>query len=561
MPAAHPTSPDYLLRAEPGVRRSLARRQARGALALAALLALAFAGTGAQIVRLAGKAPAGGGPRLAASEPIARTWVRPDITDRRGRLLATDVPLPSLYADPAMIGDVGETVEKLKQALPELDAVELLRQLSDPARRFVWVRRGLRPVDAQRVVDLGLAGLGFRREARRAYPAGTLGGHVLGAVNIDNKGVAGIERYIDETVGVEAALAPTRSRHEAVRLSLDLGAQHAVAEELKAALARYRAKAAAALVMDAASGEIVAAVSLPEIDPARPTDALDQSLIDRLMAGSFELGSVFKIITMALGLDTGATTLERIWDVRAPLQVGGFTIRDLYPQRRPLSAREVFIHSSNVGSGMIALEAGTDRQRDLLGRLGLLAPMRLESGPVAAPQLPANWGRTETVTIAYGHGLAVAPVQLAAAVASIVNGGTRVRPTVLARGVPPAPREEDRVVSATTSARIREIMRQAVSLPHGSGRKAEVAGLEIGGKTGTAEMPGQRGYQAKAVISTFVAIVPASAPRYVALVSLFEPQGTEETRGQITAGNNAAPTAGRIIARLAHLVGLGAAGP
>jgi cell division protein FtsI (penicillin-binding protein 3) len=230
---------------------------------------------------------------------------------------------------------------------------------------------------------------------------------------------------------------------------------------------------------------------------------------------------------------------------------GKHTISDLHPQGRPLSVRDVFIHSSNVGAGMIALEAGSARQIGFLSRFGLLSGARTEAGPVAAPIVPKRWGEIETVTIAYGHGLATTPVHFSAAVAALVNGGTKVTPTVLAR------RKElagDRLVRAETSAGIRELLRLNVTSPHGTGRRAEVAGYRVGGKTGTAEMPGKGGYQKKSVISSFVAAFPMDAPRFLTFVSLFEPRASEETKGQITAGLNAAPVTGRLIARVAPLL-------
>jgi cell division protein FtsI (penicillin-binding protein 3) len=313
--------------------------------------------------------------------------------------------------------------------------------------------------------------------------------------------------------------------------------------------------AAVGLVLDARTGEIVAAVSLPEIDPNRPADLLDPELLDRLTAGAFELGSVYKIITIALALELGLVDLDTVLDVRQGIRIGRHLITDPYPQGRPLTVREVFLYSSNVGAGMLALQAGTERQRAFLAKLGLLEAMRTEIGPVAPPQLPGSWGRAETITIAYGHGLAVAPLQFAVAGAAVVNGGQKLEPTFLRRA-DAAPAAEGPVVSAATSAGLRELMRLGVTHAAGTGRRAEVEGYGIGGKTGTAEMPGRGGYREKAVISSFLAAFPMESPRYLSLVMLFEPQGTPETGGRITAGVNAAPVTGRIVERIAPLLGV-----
>jgi cell division protein FtsI (penicillin-binding protein 3) len=340
-----------------------------------------------------------------------------------------------------------------------------------------------------------------------------------------------------------------------VRLSLDLGAQHSLEAELTSAVARHQAEGAAGVVMDVATGEVLAAASIPEIDPSHPSQSLDESRLDRLAAGTYELGSIFKAMTVAMALEAGTATLDKIYDVRATLHAGPYVIHDLHGADRPLSVSEIFIHSSNVGAGLIALDVGAERQRAFLARLGLIEAIRTEAGPVAAPTLPGRWGQAETITIAYGHGLAVAPLQFAAAAAALVNGGFKVTPRFVA--LPPAAEPaSSRVLSPETSAALRELMRRNVTSPYGTGRQADVPGYEVGGKTGTAEMPGRGGYRKNAVISSFLAAFPMSAPRYIVLIMLYEPKATAETKGQITAGVNAAPTAGRVIARVAPILGL-----
>jgi cell division protein FtsI (penicillin-binding protein 3) len=523
-------------------------------LAVFGAILLAFALIAGQLIRLGLKG--GGEVRITLAEPLARSWARPDIVDRQGRLLATDVGVHSLYADPLLVSDLDETVEKLTVALPGRDLADLRRALGDRSRRFVWIARGLSPRLAQRVHDLGLPGLYFRTELRRVYPLGALAGHLVGTVNTDNKGLAGLERMLDETGRVEAVQGPSRAPKPPLRLALDVGVQHALTEELKQAVTRYAAAAAAGLVLDAASGELLAGVSLPQVDPLRPAEWLDPARADRLSAGTFELGSIFKAVTVAMALEAGIADLDKVYDVRQPLVAGTYTIKDPYPQGRPLSVRDIFLHSSNVGAGMLALESGAERQRAFLARLGLTEPIRTEAGPVAPPQLPKTWGRIETITVGYGHGLAVAPLQFAAAVAALVNGGNRVVPTLLAPGAKDQPQQAVRLVSSETSARLREIMRLNVTNAGGTGRHAEAAGYRIGGKTGTAEMPGRGGYREKSVISSFVGAFPMDAPKYVVLVSLFEPQTGEAGAGHITAGANAAPATARIVERIAPLLGV-----
>jgi cell division protein FtsI (penicillin-binding protein 3) len=359
---------------------------------------------------------------------------------------------------------------------------------------------------------------------------------------------------LDETGRAEAVQGPSRASGAAVRMSLDIGIQHALTEELKQASARYSASTAAGLVLDAGSGEVLGAVSLPEVDPARPADWLDPARADKLTGGTFELGSIFKTLTIAMALEAGTADLDKLYDVRQPLVVGPYVIKDLYPQGRPLTVREIFLHSSNVGAGMLALEAGAERQRAFLARMGLTEPMHTQAGLVATPLLPKHWGKIETITVGYGHGLAVAPLQFAAAVAALVNGGLKVTPTLLATLGDGG--ERPRLVSASTSARLREIMRLNVTNSQGTGRHAEADGYRVGGKTGTAEMPGQGGYREKSVISSFAGAFPMDAPRYVVLVLLFEPHSGEGHGGRITAGLNAAPATARIVERIAPLLGV-----
>ncbi len=518
---------------------------------LLATVVLAFGTIAGQLLYLGTK----NGPQLsiAVTEQAATSYARPDIIDRNGRLLATDVEAPSLFADPAILLDKDEVVEKLATVFSDLDQAELRRSLSDKTRRFVWVRRGLSPAVAQRIHNLGLPGLSFRKELRRAYPAGELAGHVLGSVNLDNKGTSGIEKYIDEAVGVEAVHSATLSDRAPVRLSLDMGVQHTLEDELETAYRRYHTEGAAGVVLDVKTGEIVASASLPKIDPARPGMALDPHLIDRIAGGSYELGSVFKTITVAMALDAG-TTAATVFDVRQPLVSGRFTITDMHPAGRPLSVAEVFTHSSNVGAGMMALGAGPEKFSDFLKRAGLLDPMKTEAGPISPPQVPQKWDQLELITVSYGHGIAVAPLQFATAAAALVNGGTKLVPTFLKyRSNTPGALP---LVSAETSREIARLMRLNVLDADGTGKRADVPGYRVGGKTGTAERADNGGYQKKAVISSFLAAFPTDEPRYLTFVLLFEPDGIGETNGQRTASTNAAPVTARLIRRIAPQLGV-----
>lgn len=529
------------------------RRAASVMLALGVLGA--FSGIAAQLVALGLRSAATPHVTLAVTEAVPTNFARPDIIDRNGRLLATDIEVPSLFADPALVLDRDELVEKLATVLSDLDQADLRSQLADRTRRFVWIRRGLSPKVAQQIHDLGIPGLAFRKELRRAYPGGELAGHILGGVTVDNKGVAGIERYIDEKIGVEGVHGAELSDRAPVRLSIDIGVQHSLEDELDTAMRRYQTEAAAGVVLDVKTGEVLASASFPRVDPLRPQMAQDVSRLDRVSVGSYELGSVFKIVTLAMAFDEGLATSQTVLDVTMPLTAGKYSITDMHPAGRPLSVEEVFTHSSNVGAGMLALKAGAGRFKAFLDRAGLTKPLVTEIGPAGLPQLPERMNDIETITMSYGHGIAVPPLQFAASAASILNAGKQVTPTFLryreAQGGAAA------VTSDLTSREIARLFRLNVLDPSGTGKRADVPGYRVGGKTGTADRASSNGkYDEKAVISSFLGAFPMDAPQYVTYVVLFEPKASVETNNQRTASMNAAPLTGRLIRRIAPQLGV-----
>lgn len=527
----------------------------RRMLALAVTIALAFGGIAAQLIRLG--TIAGDTAQASMLAPLSQSWARPDIIDRKGRLLATDVYMQSLYADPSAILDLDEVVEKLAPLLPGMSPDALRSKLANRQRRFAWIRRGISPALAQRVHDLGLPGLFFRRELQRIYPAGPVAGHILGRVDVDNRGLAGIERHIDDHIGVVPEHGADKALMAPVVLSLDLGVQHALLRELRDAVRRYQAKGASGLVLDVKTGEILAAVSLPLIDPAKPEQATDPARRDKLAASTYELGSIFKALTLALAIDSGGAGLDTTYDVTQPIELGKKLLRETHAPRRPINAREVFIYSSNVGAALMGLDAGAPEQRAFLKRLGLLTPIRTEAGPVAKPILPKIWNDVATATIAFGHGIAVSPLQFAAAAGALVNGGVKIRPSFFPTLLQDeGTADNHRVITRATSDALREVMRLNVTSPHGTGKRAAAPGYRVGGKTGTAEIASKAGYKKKSVISSFLAAFPMDAPRYLTLVSIYEPKGNNETRGSITASANAAPTTSHLVTRIAPMLGV-----
>jgi len=470
---------------------------------------------------------------------------RADIVDRNGIVVATSLPAVSLYADPKHVLDVQETADKLIRALPDLDREKLEKRLASRGR-FVYLKRNLTPEQHYEVHRLGLPGIQFERGERRVYPQGRLLAHALGVTDIDGRGTAGIERHFDSRLTGGAA---------PLRLSIDLRIQAVVHEVLSDAVKEFSALGGTAVVMDANTSELVAMVSLPDFDPNRPVELLGEAGFNRATKGVYEMGSTFKLLTAAMALDSGVVPISGGYDASKPLRIARFTITDYHAKNRWLSVPEILIHSSNIGAAKMALDVGTKAQQTYLGRLGLLRPSPVELPEVGHPLVPAPWREINTVTISYGHGLSVTPVQLANAIATTVNGGI-FRPATLLTQEAPQGIPGSRVFSSDTSAKMRGLMRLVVSRGTGRNAEKEADGYLIGGKTGTAEKVKAGGYSDKASIASFVGAFPIHAPRYVVCVVVDEPKGTKASFGYATGGWVAAPAVGRIVQRTAGIMGI-----
>lgn len=485
---------------------------------------------------------------------IAITAKRPDIRDRNGQTLATDIVTSSLYAEPNKIVDVDEAVEKLQSVLPELDFKKVHSRLSSKAG-FVWLKRELTPAKENEILSLGLPGIGFRKETRRFYPNGETASHLVGHVNIDNVGIAGLEKYIDDRGLKELRSLGFASNKDLqpVHLSIDLRVQHYVREELAEAMRRYQAIAAGAVVLNANTGEVIAMASLPDYNPNKPVDALKKENLNRVSAGLFEMGSTFKAFTTAMALDSGKIDMSSSFDARRPLRIGRHTINDFHAKGRILSVPEVFIYSSNIGTAKMADLVGVEGHREFLHKIGLLSKVPFELPETASPTEPSNWRKINSVTISYGHGASTTPLQTAVAGAALVNGGKLITPTLFPRSRSQADAEAVRVISEKTSNNMRELMRMNVE--KGSGRRAEVPGFRVGGKTGTAEKVINGRYSGDVRFNAFLATFPTDNPEYVVLVFIDEPK-PEEGKKSATAGLNAAPVVGNIIRRSASVLGV-----
>ncbi len=541
-------------------QRAAEKRRAERRIGLMiALFGLSFVAVGAKMGMVAMQEPVE--PRSAVHAPVIINQ-RANIVDRNGAILATNLATASLYARPQIMADPAGAVAGLIRIFPDLEA-EKLEKLFTGRRTFVWLKPKLSPEQQQAVLDLGEPGLLIGPRELRLYPNGAFAAHILGGTRFGDQGVrsaelvgvAGVELQFDEY------LRDPANAENPLRLSIDLTVQSAMRQALEGGMQLMGAKAAMGVLMEADTGRIISMVSLPDFDPNhRPNppvsgDPADSPLFNRAAQGTYELGSTFKIFTAAQAMEAGVATPDTMLNSQAPLIWRNFKIRDFRDYGPRLSLRDVIVKSSNVGIARLAMGMGDQAQQDFLRSLGLMErlPLELPESRLSTPILPRRWSEISTLTVSYGQGIAVTPVHLAAAYAAMVNGGLRVRPTLLNDTLPPT--EADRVISESTSLAARDMLRQVVV--RGTASMGEVEGYEVGGKTGTADKPNPQGaYYEDKVIGTFASAFPMSDPRYVLVVSLDEPEIEIAGEARRTAGWTAVPVAREVIRRIAPLLGL-----
>jgi cell division protein FtsI (penicillin-binding protein 3) len=496
---------------------------------------------------------------VRSSTRSAVSVARPTILDRNGEIMAQDIRTVSIFAEPHRIVDKDEAAELLNAVFPDMTGRELRDKLvtrkNGRAVKFSWIKREVSPAVWAQVHRLGIPGVGFVPENKRVYPNANVAAHVLGFADLDNVGIAGIEKWIDGN-GLNdlkgAGFAAEAQDLKPVSISIDLRVTHAMRDEMLKAVKKYKAKAAAAALMDVNTGEIIAHVSLPDYDPNQPATAQNDNNINRLQVGVFEMGSTFKALTTAMALDSGKYNLNSSLDARAALRYGRFKIGDFHGKGRVLTLPEVFVYSSNIGTARMALGVGVEGHKAFLKKMGQLDRMVTELPEGSTPLVPRNWGELNTMTISFGHGLAVAPLQALVATAALVNGGHLLPATYLKRTPEEAQALGKRVIKPETSEAMRYVMR--LNAERGSAARANIPGYYVGGKTGTSEKVVRGRYSKEKVLANFMAVMPADKPRYLLLTMLDEPEGVPETMGQRTSGWNAAPTTGYIIERIAPML-------
>lgn len=578
-----PPSPDALpagrrLTAAPSPARALVRvaapelarraqlEKTRGRLVVAACgFALLFGAVGLKLSLATVIDPATPKLRAAPRIPTGQPTVeRAPILDRNGEVLALSLQVSELYANPEEINDPVATADQLLSVLPNLDRERLVARLtkrtvpgSERPVEFAYIARNLPPRQQQAVNDLGLPGLHFQPAERRFYPQGSAAAHVLGSVDVDGHGVAGVERSFDERL---------RTDHEPLRLSIDVRVQVALREAVQKAIADFNGVGGAGVVMDINTAEILAMVSLPDYDLSDPASLQRQPgatlhpgqdpHFNRATVGLYEPGSTFKLMTAAMALDSGAANIWSTFDASRPIRYGRFTITDYKGKNRVLMFPEVLAYSSNLGAAHMAMLLGPQKHREFMVRMGMTQRLQVELPERARPMAPGpqHWRDINTMTIAFGHGISVTPLHVITGISALANGGILRQPTLLAQP-PGVEREGVRVISERTSETIRKLMRLVVT--DGSGKGADVPGYFVGGKTGTAEKTAPHGgYIRDKRVAAFVGAFPLNAPRYSLYVMVDEPKPNAQSHGYATAGWVAAPAAGSVIRRVAPVLGM-----
>ena len=484
---------------------------------------------------------------LDGVRPAAEIVARADLTDRNGELLARDLPVKDLYARPAVFWDKREAARDLAGATGA-DARRLLNGFNNAKHPYVLVARQISPTIEAKVMQLGLPGLEFEAGGKRYYPDGRSAAQVVGVTDPDNNGVSGLELGLQDQIHQAAG--------GKVATSIDMRVQYILAHEVEQARQTFTARAAGGVVMDVNTGEVLAMVSSPNFDPNQRRQSAGDSSRNIMAQDVYELGSVFKIFTFALALeDRTLRSLDEVFPIGQGYKLGKHTIHEAEHMPATLVARDILAQSSNIGTLQIALRSGSTRQRAFLETLGLLKPLKTDLPETARPLYPAvaNWGQTETATIGFGQGISVAPLSFISAAAMVVNGGRRITPTFLKQESRDLRGEQ--VIKPETSMQMRDLLRYVVT--DGSGKKADTEGYDVGGKTGSAQVPGPHGrYIPHALRTSFCGVFPAHNPRYLVFILLDQPHGTKETGGFALAGWTAAPTVGRVIQRIAPLLGV-----
>lgn len=483
---------------------------------------------------------------IGLNAPIISTSSSPrrDIVDQNGLLLATSIKTASLYADPRYILNPEPTAKGLVRIFPDQNYGDLLQKFQSD-KKFVWIKRNITPDEQAAILELGQPGLSFQEEYRRIYPEGPLATHIIGYNDIDSNGLSGIERGLNKVLSIPG---------DPIKLTVDIRLQHILRREIQQTMHDFTATGGTGVIMDVKSGAVRALVSLPDFDPHQVSSAKDTQKFNRATLATYELGSTFKIFTTAAAFEQLNLRMSQSYDTRQPIKVGRFTISDFHPENRTLTIPEVFMHSSNIGTAMMAQQIGTDGLKSFYDQIGFFNSLSFDLPETGRPIIPKPWRDVTTLTASYGHGIAITPLHLASATATIIGDGTVVHPYLVENEAKELDAMATRVISEQTVQKMRALMRLVVS--HGTAQKVNIPGFFIGGKTGTAEKNVNGKYVHNALVSSFVGAFPMNDPQYVILVTIDDPKPHAKSYGYATAGWTAAPAAARVIAGMSAVLAI-----
>jgi cell division protein FtsI (penicillin-binding protein 3) len=486
---------------------------------------------------------------------------RANITDRNGTIIATNLSTTSIYANPKQLLDKAKAAEKLASIFPDLRKEKLLEEFKSN-KHFVWIKRNVTPKELYAINHLGLPGINFERSQQRVYPHGSLFSHILGYTGVDGKGLSGIEQSFQNQLtahlkNTTASAKPSAKPSDIapLALSIDVRIQTMVREELQAGINHFQAAGGTSIVMDSQTGEIISMVNLPDFDSNHPTASTEKSRFNQASFGSYEVGSIIKILTLAIGLDAGAISMSDQFDVTDPIRIARYRIKDLKPAIGLQTVSDLFLKSSNIGMAKIGLNTGAATQQKYFSALGMFKPTQLEIPERASPMYPsvAKWNDVSTMTIAYGYGASFTPVHMVQAMGAVVNGG-ELHPATLLKQAPDAPTVAQKIFSPKTSEMMCQLLR--LNVLRGTAKKAAAPGFMVGGKTGTAHKLDGSTYASNLRLSSLIGAFPMQQPRYVVLVMLDSPKPSQETLGFATGGWTAAPVTSKIISRIAPVLGV-----
>ena len=469
--------------------------------------------------------------------------IRGNIFDRNNNLLATSISISSLNINPQEVLNKNETIIKLKKLFPRLGKAEILKKLNS-TKKHVNLLQEITPREHISLLAHGIEGIKVNKRSKRIYPNNSLASHILGNTDVDGKGIAGLEKSFNHKL----------ENGKDVFISLHSGIQHITKTLLLEQIETFEAEGGAGIIMDANNGEIYAITSLPDYNANNYNNVSNKKLFNKATKGIYELGSTLKLITAAVAFESDLIKENDVFDVSNPIRISSRTIKDFHPLNYPLNIPEVVVHSSNIGSAKIAEKFGPSLQLRYLKSLGFMKKLNLQVPELGKPQVRTDKKLLTTMTISYGHGIAITPMHLASATATIVNDGLKVNPTLLKSGIS---EKENRVFSHETSKKMRSIMRLVVSNKYGTAKKAEAEGYLVGGKTGTAEKVNPSGgYFKKQNIVAFTAAFPMDKPKYVITIMIDNPKGQKSSFGYRTAGYVAAPVVNKIVTRIAPILGI-----